>query len=235
MRHGSEKERLFCRLISRTPEIVAAIKSKYQIPYNFIEAHTTGGNLRKSDAILAFEGNYSLGVNIKSGSVDFNQVTRVWLRRLSEDVGLSATAEAAVQYGVDNHRLKRSKIFIEEQYRDTFAAEIKGKLHNIMAYIFAKNHVDFVKILALYDTSLKTFSLYDMRETIDRLASCVISYSNHGVVKIGNYMTLQRKGGDGGYLSAPKEHPDHPGNQLQFKMKINSYMRELPPFAKIGA
>ena len=44
-----------------------------------------------------------------------------------------------------------------------------------------------------------------------------IGFTNKGIIKIGDFITVQRKGGDGKHIKLPKTDWRHPGNQLQFK------------------
>jgi len=43
--------------------------------------------------------------------------------------------------------------------------------------------------------------------------------TDEGIIKIGKYITTQRKCGNGSRIKKPKIDPTHPGNQLQFKFK----------------
>jgi len=44
-----------------------------------------------------------------------------------------------------------------------------------------------------------------------------ISFSKKGIIKLGDFITIQRKSGDGKHIKIPKTEWSHPGNELQFK------------------
>lgn len=173
--------------------------------------------------------NYSLGVNIKAGKTDFNQVTRIWLDKFVEEIKISNECKNAIQNGIDNHRLKRKKIFIDIDYQEIVKRELGTYLKQIIELIFRGINNNIVKLLVLYDRSKKCYYLYDMDNVIDLLSESIITFSDKGIIKIGKYITLQRKGGNGVTHKMPKSDPKHPGNQIQFKMKIISYMNEQKP------
>lgn len=54
-----------------------------------------------------------------------------------------------------------------------------------------------------------------MQQLLTIFKKSSLSFSKKGI-KIGDYLTLQRKGGDSHYTKLPKNHINHPSNQLQF-------------------
>jgi len=224
---------MYCSLIKKRADIIALIKAKYHITGNLLEVHPTGSNQKKSDVLMLFSNNYSLGVNIKAGKSNFNQVTRLWLEKLVSELKLTLECTNAITRGIDNHRLKRSKVFIEAIYNELIKREFEQKSKNIMELIFKGLNNDIVKILALFDRDKRLFYLYDINDVIYNLSSLPISFSKRGVVKFGNFITMQRKGGNGHHIIMDKSDPKHPGNQLQFKMKILSFMEQISPIAEL--
>ncbi len=198
-----------------------------------LEVHPTGQNQKKSDVLVLFSGNFILGVNIKAGKSNFNQVTRMWLDRFATEIGLSEKSKDMIQEGIDNHRLKRSNVFIKEDYQEIIKTEFQIKIKLIMELIFRGINNDIVKILTLYDRNKRIFYLYDMQEVIDFLSTSDITFSDRGIIRIGKYLTMQRKGGNGVKHTIPKSDPRHPGNQIQFKMKIISFMNDVEPFLRL--
>jgi len=180
---------------------------------------------------MLFDNNYSLGVNIKAGKSNFNQVTRLWLEKFANDINLSVSTKKAIQESIDNHRLKRSKIFIDDCNRQIIQKEFEKKSKLIMDLIFRGINNEIVKILALYDRTKKEFFLYDMNEVVINLCKLNISFSKRGVLYFGDFITMQRKGGNGKHIQIPKSDSQHPGNQIQFKMRILSFMKYNQPFA----
>ncbi len=194
--------------------------------------HPTGTNQKKSDVLALFSGNFMIGINIKAGKNDFNQITRMWLDNFSEKINISQNTKNAIQNGIDNHRLKRSKIFIEDKFKNELKKDFSNNLKNILELIFKGFNNDIVKILTLYDRMRKMFYLYDMDKVINSFSNDVINFSNNGVIGIGKYITMQRKGGNGVKKNIPKSDIKHPGNQIQFKLKILTFMNENEPLLK---
>ncbi len=134
------------------------------------------------------------------------------------------------QKGIDNYRLKLKECFIEKKSQPYVKNELKKKLDLIIELIFRGIGNDIAKILVLHDRTKKVFHLYDLSEFISKMARSKIGFTAKGIVKIGEYITIQRKSGNGASVKAPKSHPKHPGNQIQFKMKILSFMHDNKPF-----
>ncbi len=182
---------------------------------------------------MLFSKSIPVGVNIKAGKTDFNQVTRLWLDKLAKEIKLSKTAVCIFQKGIDNYRLKRKECLIEKESQLYIKRELKSKLDLVMGLIFRGIGNDIAKILALYDRTKKVYHLYDLDEFISKMARSKIGFTAKGIVKIGKYITIQRKSGNGASVKVPKSHPKHPGNQIQFKMKILSFMHGNKPFSKL--
>ena len=225
---GNEIERGFVSLLKKNKDLIEKIKNQYKIKENFSEAHPTGRNQKKSDVLLLFN-NYSMGVNIKAGKTNFNQITRLWLDKFIEVISLSNKCKEVIQNGIDNHRLKRNKIFIEEKYFEILKKEFEPNLKKIIEYIFKGLNNNIVKLLVLYNRNKKYYFIYDIDSVIDLFSKNIITFSKNGIIKIGDFITLQRKGGNGIACKIPKSDLKHPGNQIQFKMKILSFMDKNKP------
>jgi hypothetical protein len=203
-----------------------------------IETHPTGGNLKKSDVLMLFSKGKNLGVNIKSGKSNFNQLTRLWTAQLVDKLKISPAAAVILQNGVDNYRFKRKNkdnkiIFIEPQSQAALKKEFDGNKRQILELCLRGINNDVAKILALYDRDKRNYYLYDLEEVIAETAKQPIEFTKKGIVKFGEYITLQRKGGNGVAHTMPKSDPKHPGNQLQFKIKMTSFREFNKPFLQI--
>ena len=82
----------------------------------------------------------------------------------------------------------------------------------------------------IYDRIKQELFFYHMQQLLAILKKSFLSFSKKGIIKIGDYLTLQRKGGDSNYIKLPKNHINHPSNQLQFKMKVLSFTQQYSPF-----
>ncbi len=222
-RIGKESERSFRSLIRNHSDIVDKIKLEFNIDESLEDVYFVGENQSKADVLLNFEKS-SIGVNIKAGSSNFNQVMRVWLKDFNNVIKFSEETVKAIQDGIDNYRLKRCNKFILPSHQEMVAQDIKSKLSLILQYIFMGVNGSHVRILALHDLNNKKLHIYNMKKVLDYLNKSDIAFSKKGIVKIGEYLTMQRKGGNGVSVKVAKGDKKHPGNQLQFKMCINSFM-----------
>lgn len=72
-------------------------------------------------------------------------------------------------------------------------------------------------------------NLYDLKDLLDNL-DYEVTISGRGVIKIGKFITIQRKGGNGVHsIHIPKTSLAHPGNNLQVKMKVGAFVLEATP------
>jgi hypothetical protein len=78
-----------------------------------------------------------------------------------------------------------------------------------------------------YDSKIK-LCLFNMDEVINFIEKDVsrtgITFGSR--INIGEYIQLQRKGGDGKHVRIRKEDPLHPGNQLQVKLISRKLMND---------
>lgn len=237
MAHGEENleigkrgEHLFRNRLNKNQTCIDLIKKKYNVKGNLIEAHVTGGNNKKSDVLLLFSDSTAIGVNIKSGKAGFNQITRIWLDKFSDGINLSLRSKEIIQNGIDNYRIKKLKYFIDIENQSILAEEIKEKIKIILELIFRGIDNEIAKLLTIYNRNNDSFYIYDLEEILEELSNSEITFSNKGIIQIGNYITIQRKGGNGHTVPYDKSDPRHPGNQIQFKMKILSFAEENSPF-----
>ena len=79
----------------------------------------------------------------------------------------------------------------------------------------------------IYERIKQEFFFYHMQQLLAILKK---SFSKKGLIKIGDYLTLQRKGMDGHYTQLPQNHINHSLNQRQFKMKVLSFTQQYSPF-----
>ena len=62
-----------------------------------------------------------------------------------------------------------------------------------------------------------------------------IVFTKAGNIAIGNSIIIQRKGGNGVHVHGIKDKgdPTHPGNNIQFKLKVNEFVKEMEKY-KLG-
>jgi hypothetical protein len=94
---------------------------------------------------------------------------------------------------------------------------------------FSLARMENPELLVLYNRSTNQMNLYDMKDLLDNL-DYEVNISGRGVIKIGRFITIQRKGGNGVHsVHIPKTSLAHPGNNLQVKMKVGTFVLETAP------
>ena len=222
---GMDVERLFKNSIRRQRDVLDTLRAYFAIEGEFGTSFSTGTDAGKSDVILRFSDGRSLSVNIKAFKAGFNQVTRSRIETFCRELGLDELVitfqEAAVRVAGKAGRF----ILSEDESR---VLSVLGPLaRKILQFSLVRQEGS--ELLVLYDRSTNTMLLYDMKQLLDNL-DCKVSFSNRGIIRIGEYFTIQRKGGNGVHSqNIPKTSLDHPGNNLQVKMNIRKFVRYVAP------
>jgi len=227
---GAKFERLLRDSIKKNPVNADCISNAiYGKKGLFKNIYVVGGNNEKSDVIIEYDYSNIIGINLKSGQTDLNQVMRLWANELSV-VGVSTAVISIIDNCLLDAALKKGFIMRpidQSTVKSNFAANLK----KVMEYIFTRNNSS-VNVWGITDLTVKPVKtyLYKMDEVIKFLSAQTITFSKNGVMNIGNYLTMKRKGGDGGSSVSKtisgKPNPKHPGNQLQFQMKILSFVKD---------
>jgi len=61
------------------------------------------------------------------------------------------------------------------------------------------------------------FKMDDAIDFLSKNASNNVGFTRKGIVHLGDFVSVQRKGGNGKHVKISKTDWSHPGNQLQFK------------------
>lgn len=218
-------ERLFKNSIRRQAEVLSALREHFGIEGEFGTSFSTGKDAGKSDVILRFSDGRTLSANIKAFKAGFNQVTRSRIESFCRELELDELVDmfnaAAVRVAGKAGRF----ILAEDEPR---VLSVIGPLARRILW-FSLVRKEGVDLLVLYNRATNIMLLYDMRELLDNL-DCSVSFSSRGIIRIGQYFTIQRKGGNGVHSKdIPKVSLDHPGNNLQVKMNIRKFVLEVEP------
>ena len=117
--------------------------------------------------------------------------------------------------------------FILASDETAIVAEISPLARAIVHFSLAR--MENRELLVLYNRTTNTMNLYDMKDLLDNL-DYDVTISGRGVIKIGRFITIQRKGGNGVHsIHIPKTSLAHPGNNLQVKMKVGTFVLETTP------
>jgi len=174
----------------------------------------------KTDIFIRINEQEEIGVSIKSSTkTSFHQLDR---RRLEEWRGLLnmpddifETIKEAILRIARNSRAK----FILEKDRDKIKEFFANYLSEVINEIFRRGE-ERLKLLIINDKRKRRIHIFRMDDVIEFLienATNNVCFTEKGIIRLGEFVTIQRKGGDGRHITIPKTDWRHPGNQLQFK------------------
>ncbi|MGE4413245.1 MAG: hypothetical protein AB7E45_06135 [Candidatus Caldatribacteriota bacterium] len=189
----------------------------FKINDNII-ASNEGGN-KKSDIILS--NGCKVGISIKSTTrTSFHQLDRRTLDKWKNYLEMPD----------DIYRILRESILrVANDQRDPFIIKEDQKkiksfflenLESILREIFTKNE-EHLKLFMVNDKREETRRIYvfRMEEVLNFLMQdgSDVSFTKKGIITLGKFIKVQRKGGNGNRIKIPKTDWKHPGNNLQFK------------------
>ena len=224
---GKKVELLFKNSIKKLSGVLLKLKEHFNISGEFATAYATGPELGKSDVILQFSDPRGIGANIKAYKAGYNQVTRLKIGAFCQQFILgslqSLLEEAAVRVAGKKGRFILQSD--EDLIRNVFSPISRDILH------FALSRLENPELLVLYDATANLMNLFDMNQLHEYLCYD-ITFSRSGLIQIGKYFKIQRKGGNGVHsLHMPKTDLSHPGNNLAVKMNVKDYVRDHVPLA----
>jgi len=216
-KRGYLYENKFVELVNKNEKFNQSLKRLLKIKGR-LKAKRITDNRKKTDVKLIVDNKKEIGLSIKTAEANFNQLERVWLRELARRHNMPKNIENKVNECLREKSKNRKGKFILDKYRDGILDYFKKNLKPILKDIFSKNEEN-LKYLAVCVFVKDRWHIALMDEVIKEISKSGLSTTVAGVIKIGDYLTLQRKGGDGAHVKLPKSDPRHPGNQLQFKIK----------------
>jgi hypothetical protein len=216
---GMAVERLFKNTIGHQQAVLDTLKRHFGIQGDFGRAYSTGTDAGKSDVIVRFT-DATLSANIKAYQAGFNQLTRVTIAAFCREFDI-ANLQGIFEAGAVRVAGRFGR-FILEQDEDRIIAALAPLARRIVH--FSLSRLENPELLVLYNRTTNTMHLYDMQEVLNNL-NYDVTISARGVIKIGTLITIQRKGGNGVHsLHIEKTALNHPGNNLQVKMKVKEFV-----------
>jgi len=185
----------------------------------------------KKDIIVNL-GEDSIGISIKSSKkTSFHQTDRRRLEKWKEFLNIpdniyKIIKEAALRISNDP-KAKFIEIGNQREIKNFFL----NHYETILTEIFTRNEENLLLFL-INNKMNKIIFIYRMSDVLEFLNGNIsnsISFSNKGIIKLGDFLSIQRKGGNGKHIKIPKTDWLHPGNQLQFKfspLKFADYIEK---------
>ena len=223
-RQGIEAERKLIEYFSNNKNALASCAQKLNIklPNSFIVVKPS--NRVKCD--LMIKGEFTICISVKTVTdASFHQLDRRWLSDWQKILNMPEDIYEVLLDSILRKAKDPKAVFILPKDRDKISKFIKDNLSVILKEIFIRDEDD-LKILIIWNKRNNVLCMFNIQDVISFFIKQPISFSNEGIIKIGKYITIQRKGGNGSRIKKPKTDPTHPGNQLQFKFKPLEFMNE---------
>jgi len=227
---GLDSERIIITLINTDNQFKNLIKRCLKnLGFNIKGNIKASKNEVKIDIYIEGKG-IKIGASIKTTSLtSFHHLDRRWLKKWKETINISDDIYKILKDAIFRKSQNRSERFIlssDEEKLKNFFLEHSNEIIN---EIFTHSEND-LKLFIINDQIKYKLYLYKMEDVVDFLIHNIknkISFSSKGIIQLGDFITMQRKGGDGTHISIPKTDLNHPGNQLQFKFSPIKFLEYL--------
>lgn len=184
-----------------------------------------GSELEKTDVLMRFRSDTTLAASVKAfkSNIGFNQVVRKSITKFCTDIGMGNVIEQhLIRCTISKARNKGS--WIDKSAEDVILRVIEEKLKRILQYSFCGE--DNPHLLILTTTDTKEIAIYKMENFLEHLLKRAnVGISKRGVIIINEFITIQRKGGNGKHVKTPpKDSIKHPGNNIQVKLNCRKVL-----------
>lgn len=174
----------------------------------------------KTDIFIQINKYEEIGVSIKSSTkTSFHQLDRrrleEWKNLLNMPNDIFETIKEAILRIARNSKAK----FILEEDKSKIKKFFTDHLSEIINEIFRRGE-EKLNLLIINDKRKRRIYIFRMNDVIKFLIEDAINnicFTEKGIIKLGEFITIQRKGGNGKHITLSKTDWNHPGNQLQFK------------------
>ncbi|MCL1995593.1 MAG: hypothetical protein FWG63_05230 [Defluviitaleaceae bacterium] len=222
---GRNVERLIENSIVDQPAVILALKKCFKIKGEL--KNSAGGGIYgdKSDMRINFDCGHYVDANIKSyKGVGFNQLTRTTISGFCNQFNLDASSQNELEFFVvEKSKNTQGALFpltAQEKWGNFFNANAK----RIVKWGFSSNTNR--EVLILYNKNTSQVKIYPMKKIVNNITA-EIAFTKGGV-NIGRCISFQRKGGNGkASRHIPKVAIEHPGNNIQLKLKIKKLIEEF--------
>jgi len=225
-RRGSKYEKKFVELVNKNREFNKNLRRYFGNTSKPIKAIMVMDNKLKSDVMLLV--NDSLyGCSIKVSEADFSQLDRRWLDDLAEKLNMPVDIIDMLQKCITNKMNNKNDKFILDKYKDQIIYYFKNNIRHLLKELFVRKE-DFLKYLIVCFYIDNNWYITKIIDVFEYIENGEIYTTSKGVLRFGDCLSMQRKGGNGRHVKVPKNHPSHPGNQIQFKLKPISLINNMP-------
>ena len=126
-----------------------------------------------------------------------------------------------------NKMVNKKDKFILDKYNDAIINYFTLNLRPLLKELFVRDE-DILKYLVVCFYLDGDWYITKILDVFEYIESGEIYTTSHGILRFGDCLSMQRKSGDGKHVKIPKNHPVHPGNHIQFKIKPLSLVNNMP-------
>lgn len=237
-RRGEYFEELFCQKIVNDPQNIRDIVEAFSenVPKNLkiklVEREGQHGE--KSDVFIRATGGHNFGANIKSfKGKGFNQATRMKIRDFVDRFDLSNEFRQVLEISMIRKARNTKRNWISPDDSDFIVHELNhNKAFDILKYSLLGE--DSPELFILIKSDSQIIWIYKMEELLDYLRKSInVKITPRGVISLHSCFSIQRKGSNGRHVKRAKDDLDHPGNNIQIKLKPQALSELLDPITII--
>lgn len=177
-------------------------------------------NSIKTDIFIRINEREEIGVSIKSSIMtSFHQLDRRRLEEWKDFLKMPDDIFEILKDAILRVARNPKAEFILERDRDKIKEFFSRHLSEIINEIFRRGE-EQLRLLLINDKRKRRIYIFRMDDVIKFLIENTknnIKFTEKGIIRLGDFITVQRKGGDGKHIAIPKTDWRHPGNELQFK------------------
>ncbi|MCL2016455.1 MAG: hypothetical protein FWG68_09450 [Defluviitaleaceae bacterium] len=221
---GRNAENIIQNTIIDQVEVVETLRQHFKIEGKL--KNSAGGGIygEKSDGRINFDCGHYIDMNIKSFTAAFNQLARTTIPKFCEDFHINEDDKTELQNLIIAKSQNRANMLfpmeVQEKWGEFFAENAK----QLVKWGFSSKPSR--EILVLFNRKTNSVKIYAMRDILRKI-NLNVTFTKGGV-NIGDCISFQRKGGNGVHSKEiPKNSLQHPGNNVQLKLKPLKFIEEF--------
>ncbi|MDR0942625.1 MAG: hypothetical protein LBM19_03375 [Holosporales bacterium] len=221
---GAKCENLIKDSFKKHLDIIEKIRKTYNIKGEFEETEACGSQGKKADVKIRFSCGNNIDVSVKSyRKKGVNQLTRISVSNFCEYFKLGENDRKDLEEIVVRKAKNSHTPLFRKEDETKWEKFFRRNAEKILKLGFSDDASK--EILALFSREESMVRLYSMEDVLNELPK-TIKFTRRGI-NVGNCISFQRKGGNGVKEEKPKTDIEHPGNNLQLKIKIDKFIEEM--------
>jgi len=228
-RIGLDSEKDIINLINTDEQFRNTIK-QCLVNLGFDLHREISARLDNMKADIYIENDLMIGVSIKSSTgTSFHHLDRRWLEEWKDFLNMPKDIFGILKNAILRIANNPKNCFILPKDKNRIKDFFESHIEKIIDEIFTHSEPN-LKIFMINDKVCNKLYIFRIEDTINFLLANIrnnIRFSTKGIIKLGDFITVQRKSGNSSKVKKPKTDWKHPGNQLQFKIspiKLTEYL-----------